>query len=149
MPGQAGNSRPGESGTPWPLGVACRTVQRQVQPSPYQPAPQRTGNSWRAQTWKNLSQKCCSAVLPVWRREAGQLLETWIVMEYADRGNLADALRSGRFPCHDFVAVYRCLLDIAAGSAQLFLVDRAMLQALIQKLMQTGKFYSPHGYIVP
>lgn len=40
-------------------------------------------------------------------------------MEYADRGNLADALRSGRFPCCDFVAVYRCLLDIAAGTAQL------------------------------
>ena len=38
-------------------------------------------------------------------------------MEYADRGNLADALRSGRFPSHDFIAVYRCLLDIAAGAA--------------------------------
>ena len=38
-------------------------------------------------------------------------------MEYADRGNLADALRSGRFPSHDFIAVYRCLLDIAAGVA--------------------------------
>ena len=42
-------------------------------------------------------------------------------MEYADRGNLADALRSGRFPCHDFVAVYRCLLDIAAGRMQLLI----------------------------
>ena len=50
-------------------------------------------------------------------REQGSLLETWIVMEYADRGNLADALRSGRFPSHDFIAVYRCLLDIAAGVA--------------------------------
>lgn len=39
-------------------------------------------------------------------------------MEYADRGNLADALRSGRFPSHDFIAVYRCLLDIAAGVAR-------------------------------
>jgi len=38
-------------------------------------------------------------------------------MEYADRGNLADALRSERFPCHDYTAVYRCLLDIAAGIA--------------------------------
>jgi hypothetical protein len=49
-------------------------------------------------------------------REQGQLLETWIVMEYADRGNLADALRTGRFPCRDLTAVYRCLLDIAAGA---------------------------------
>ena len=48
-------------------------------------------------------------------RKQGLLLETWIVMEYADRGNLADALRSGRFPSHDFIAIYRCLLDIAAG----------------------------------
>ena len=48
-------------------------------------------------------------------REQGQLLETWIVMEFADRGNLADALRTGRFPCRDLTAVYRCLLDIAAG----------------------------------
>ncbi|BDA45748.1 probable mitogen-activated protein kinase kinase kinase 11 at C-terminar half [Coccomyxa sp. Obi] len=48
-------------------------------------------------------------------REAGSLLETWILMELADRGSLSDALRAGRFPTHDFTAVYRCLLDIASG----------------------------------
>ncbi|EIE22674.1 kinase-like protein [Coccomyxa subellipsoidea C-169] len=48
-------------------------------------------------------------------REAGSLLETWILMELADRGSLSDALRGGRFPTHDFTAIYRCLLDIASG----------------------------------
>lgn len=36
-------------------------------------------------------------------------------MEYADRGSLSDALRAGRFPTHDYTAIYRCLLDIASG----------------------------------
>ena len=56
-------------------------------------------------------------------------------MEYADRGNLADALRSGRFPCHDFVAVYRCLLDIAAGRAKLLLVYRGNASVRPQYLL--------------
>ena len=46
----------------------------------------------------------------------GSLLETWLLMEYADRGSLSDALRSGRFPRRDFSAIYRCLLDIASGA---------------------------------
>ncbi len=44
------------------------------------------------------------------------MLETWILMELADRGSLSDALRGGRFPIHDFTAIYRCLLDIASGN---------------------------------
>jgi hypothetical protein len=48
-------------------------------------------------------------------RPQGSLLETWLLMEYADRGSLSDALRSGRFPTHDFTAIYKCLLDIASG----------------------------------
>ena len=47
----------------------------------------------------------------------GSLLETWLLMEYADRGSLSDALRSGRFPTRDYNAIYRCLLDIASGAA--------------------------------
>ena len=50
-------------------------------------------------------------------RETGSLLETWILMELADRGSLSDALRAGRFPTHDFTAIFRCLLDIASGAA--------------------------------
>ena len=46
----------------------------------------------------------------------GSLLETWLLMEYADRGSLSDALRSGRFPLRDYNAIYRCLLDIASGA---------------------------------
>lgn len=53
-------------------------------------------------------------------REAGSLLETWILMELADRGSLSDALRGGRFPIHDFTAIYRCLLDIASGTPSTF-----------------------------
>lgn len=51
-------------------------------------------------------------------RNMGSLLETWLLMEYADRGSLSDALRSGRFPIHDYSAIYRCLLDIASGVLQ-------------------------------
>ena len=38
-------------------------------------------------------------------------------MELADRGSLSDALRAGRFPTHDFTAIFTCLLDIASGAA--------------------------------
>lgn len=49
-------------------------------------------------------------------RDPGALLETWILMELADRGSLSDALRAGRFPTHDFTVIFRCLLDIASGA---------------------------------
>ncbi|CAL5221171.1 g3314 [Coccomyxa viridis] len=49
-----------------------------------------------------------------------EIQETWLLSEFCDKGNLDRALSGGRF--HDkatgkpeMVAIYRCLLDIAAG----------------------------------
>jgi hypothetical protein len=63
-------------------------------------------------------------VLPLTQRLAvcsETLLETWLVMEYCDRGSLLDAVRAGRFYRKrdgepDMVSIYRCLLDIATGA---------------------------------
>eukprot|EP00884_Botryococcus_braunii_P009548 jgi/Botrbrau1/18595/Bobra.0367s0037.1 len=47
------------------------------------------------------------------------MLETWLVMEYCDRGSLLQVIRAGRFikkdGSRDLLAMYRCLLDIATG----------------------------------
>ena len=48
-----------------------------------------------------------------------RLLETWCLMEYAEKGSLADALRMGRlkrpngFP--ELGVIVACLQDIASG----------------------------------
>lgn len=48
-----------------------------------------------------------------------RLLETWCLMEYAEKGSLADALRTGRlkrsggFP--ELGVIIACLQDIASG----------------------------------
>jgi hypothetical protein len=48
------------------------------------------------------------------------MLETWLIMEYCDRGSLADAIRLRRFydkttGTPDLLSIYRCLLDVATG----------------------------------
>lgn len=48
------------------------------------------------------------------------LLETWLILEFCDRGNLADAVQKGRLKLRgsdmpDLPAILRCLVDIAAG----------------------------------
>ena len=51
-----------------------------------------------------------------------RLLETWCLMEYAEKGSLADALRTGRlkrpggFP--ELGIIIACLQDIASGEGQ-------------------------------
>lgn len=48
-----------------------------------------------------------------------ELLETWLVMEYCDRGSLLQVIRAGRFikdGTADLLAMYKCLLDIATGN---------------------------------
>lgn len=66
-------------------------------------------------------------------------METYLVMEYCDRGSLADAISNRRFHTPapesrpDVLAMLRCLLDIATGVSatrfytprilQLFLLD--------------------------
>eukprot|EP00208_Stichococcus_sp_RCC1054_P001625 CAMPEP_0206147012 /NCGR_PEP_ID=MMETSP1473-20131121/32126_1 /ASSEMBLY_ACC=CAM_ASM_001109 /TAXON_ID=1461547 /ORGANISM="Stichococcus sp, Strain RCC1054" /LENGTH=1059 /DNA_ID=CAMNT_0053543779 /DNA_START=733 /DNA_END=3909 /DNA_ORIENTATION=+ len=53
------------------------------------------------------------------------LLETWMLLEYADRGSLEAAIKSRRFYAKgndqhlDMVAVYKTLLDIATGMTYL------------------------------
>ena len=48
-----------------------------------------------------------------------RLLETWCLMEYAEKGSLADALRTGRLkrPCGfpELGVIIACLQDIASG----------------------------------
>lgn len=48
------------------------------------------------------------------------MLETWCLMEYAEKGSLADALRIGRFKrangSPDLSTVIACLQDIASGA---------------------------------
>lgn len=48
-----------------------------------------------------------------------RLLETWCLMEYAEKGSLADALRVGRLNkpngLPDLANVLSCLTDIASG----------------------------------
>ncbi|CAK0735475.1 hypothetical protein CVIRNUC_000587 [Coccomyxa viridis] len=43
-----------------------------------------------------------------------QLLETWMLLEYCDQGNLESAARESRFK-NDFAIIYLCLMDIASG----------------------------------
>ena len=51
-----------------------------------------------------------------------RLVETWMLMEYCERGSLADALRTGRLRrphgtgLPDLAALVACLLDIAQGA---------------------------------
>lgn len=53
-------------------------------------------------------------------RRMSRLLETWCLMEYAEKGSLADALRTGRlrrpggFP--ELGVIIACLQDIASGT---------------------------------
>lgn len=62
-------------------------------------------------------------------RRMSRLLETWCLMEYAEKGSLADALRTGRlrrqngFP--ELGVIIACLQDIASGraTAQLACLD--------------------------
>jgi len=55
------------------------------------------------------------------RDRDARLVETWMLMEYCERGSLADALRSGRLRrpdtsgTPDMLAIIACLLDIASG----------------------------------
>ena len=54
-----------------------------------------------------------------WCRQS-RLLETWCLMEYAERGSLADALRRGRLRRADsgtpnLAAIVQCMQDIASG----------------------------------
>jgi hypothetical protein len=49
------------------------------------------------------------------------MLETWCLMEYAEKGSLADLLRRGRLmhpngPGYDLLPVLACLTDIASGA---------------------------------
>ena len=47
------------------------------------------------------------------------LLETWCMMDYAERGSLADSLRGGKLRradgAPDLAAIVQCLQDIANG----------------------------------
>ncbi|CAL5225265.1 g8059 [Coccomyxa viridis] len=43
-----------------------------------------------------------------------QLLETWMLLEYCDQGNLESAAREARFQ-RDYATIYLCLMDIASG----------------------------------
>ena len=50
------------------------------------------------------------------------MLETWCLMEYAERGSLADSLRRGRLRRADtgapnLAAIVQCLQDVANGEA--------------------------------
>ncbi|KAK9827328.1 hypothetical protein WJX81_005997 [Elliptochloris bilobata] len=55
------------------------------------------------------------------RDRDARLIETWMLMEYCERGSLADALRSGRLRrpdttgTPDMQTIIACLLDIASG----------------------------------
>lgn len=48
-----------------------------------------------------------------------RLLETWCLMEYAEKGSLADALRTGRLKrpngLPELGVIIACLQDIASG----------------------------------
>lgn len=54
-----------------------------------------------------------------WVGRRSRLLETWCLMEYAEKGSLADALRVGRFNrpngLPDISTVLSCLTDVASG----------------------------------
>ena len=57
----------------------------------------------------------------VHQRRRSRLLETWCLMEYAEKGSLADALRVGRFKrgstgFPELATVVACLQDIANGA---------------------------------
>ncbi len=48
------------------------------------------------------------------------LYETWMVLEYCDRGSLDEVIRTKRYLRRpngdpDLGAVYRCLIDVAQG----------------------------------
>ena len=49
-----------------------------------------------------------------------RLLETWCLMEYAEKGSLADALRTGRLKrpngLPELGVIIACLQDIASGT---------------------------------
>ncbi|KAK9794907.1 hypothetical protein WJX73_003974 [Symbiochloris irregularis] len=54
------------------------------------------------------------------KRKQPAITETWMLLEYCDRGNLDSGMRNGRFKVKstgdpDLVCIYRCLIDIAAG----------------------------------
>ena len=63
----------------------------------------------------------------VHRLHAGRqsrLLETWCLMEYAERGSLADSLRTGRLRradsgLPDLACIVQCLQDLANGALSL------------------------------
>ena len=61
----------------------------------------------------------CVQMLAAAARRMSRLLETWCLMEYAEKGSLADALRTGRlrrqngFP--ELGVIIACLQDIASG----------------------------------
>ena len=55
-----------------------------------------------------------------------RLLETWCLMDYAERGSLADSLRTGRLRRADnglpnLACIVQCLQDIANGAPVLYL----------------------------
>jgi hypothetical protein len=64
------------------------------------------------------------AVLCMLGARTARLLETWCLMEYAEKGSLADLLRRGKLMradgrfCDMFSAL-ACLTDIASGAALL------------------------------
>ena len=66
-----------------------------------------------------------------------RLLETWCLMEYAERGSLADSLRTGRLRRADnglpnLACIVQCLQDIANGA----LILCAQLPSYYCKLAQ-------------
>lgn len=63
---------------------------------------------------------CVPAASPDSQFAAGRA-QTWLLMEFCDRGSLSDMVRANRFRRKpdgepDMSAILRCLIDVAAGA---------------------------------
>ncbi|BDA40615.1 probable LIM domain-containing serine/threonine-protein ki at C-terminar half [Coccomyxa sp. Obi] len=78
-----------------------------------------------------------------------QLLETWMLLEYCDQGNLEAAARESRFK-NDFATIYLCLMDIASGMDYLHSLgvlhgDVKGANVLLKTTAPTA--YDPRGFV--
>ncbi|KAK9916935.1 hypothetical protein WJX75_008980 [Coccomyxa subellipsoidea] len=78
-----------------------------------------------------------------------QLLETWMLLEFCDQGNLESAAREARFK-NDFASIYLCLMDIASGMDYLHSLgvlhgDVKGANVLLKTTAPTA--YDPRGFV--
>ncbi|CAL8467074.1 g6610 [Coccomyxa elongata] len=78
-----------------------------------------------------------------------QLLETWMLLEFCDQGNLEAAARESRFK-NDFATIYLCLMDIASGMDYLHSLgvlhgDVKGANVLLKTTAPTA--YDPRGFV--